>query len=452
MKRIYTLIIAISALILGIVLSHLIFAQSSKKDQLQNQRDEITKKIKETKALIAESEKNQRLTAGQISVLNEQIQYREKMISNIDQEMSSIDETIEHENEQIEDLSNQLGSLKKEYATMIYQAYKNRSSYNQIVFILASSDFYQAYKRFKLMQSLSETRKNQVTLIHDTESRLNEKIAEMMRSKEQVASLKKEQENEKAEINQDKLAQQNKLLSLKKESSKLRDQQKKQESDRKKLSSKIQDIINQELAAERKREQEKANKAAELLKIANASKNKKVETPKISNGSSNTEAKTEKKTETKITKIELAPEVISMNSNFENNKGNLPWPVAHGAITSRFGKHNHPTLNDIVLNNNGLDFTTKVGESVLCVFSGNVTSVFSIPGAGYNIIVTHGTYKTVYSGLAQVNVKVGDKVSTKQTLGTVAMGDEEAVLHFELWAVSSVKGTAQNPESWIKRK
>jgi septal ring factor EnvC (AmiA/AmiB activator) len=452
MKRIYTLIIATSAMILGIALSHLIFAQASKKDQLQNQRDEITKKIKETKALIAESEKNQKLTAGQISVLNEQIQYREKMISNIDQEMSSIDETIEHENEQIADLSNQLESLKKEYATMIYQAYKNRSSYNQIVFILASSDFYQAYKRFKLMQSLSETRKTQVTLIHDTESRLNEKISAMMRSKEQVATLKKEQENEKAEINQDKLAQQNKLLSLKKESSKLREQQKKQEGDRKKLSSKIQDIINQELAAERKREQEKANKAAELVKIANANKNKKVETPKISNGAGNTEAKTEKKTEAKITKIELAPEVVSMNSNFENNKGNLPWPVAHGAITSRFGKHNHPTLNDIVLNNNGLDFTTKVGEPVICVFSGNVTSVFSIPGAGYNIIVTHGTYKTVYSGLAQVNVKVGDKVSTKQTLGTVAMGDEEAVLHFELWAVSSVKGTAQNPESWIKRK
>ena len=452
MKRFYTLVIASSALIIGIVLSHLLFAQSSKKDQLQNQRDEITKKIKETKALIAESEKNQKLTSGQIAVLNEQIQYREKMINNIDQEMVAMDQTIDHENEQIKDLTAQVASLKKEYATMIYQAYKNRSSYNQVVFLLASSDFYQAYKRFKLMQSLSETRKNQVTLIHDTEARLSEKVQEMMKSKEQVASLKKEQESVKAEINQDKLAQQNKLITLKKESSKLRDQQKKQEGDRKKLSAKIQEVINQELAAERKREQEKANKAAELLRIANANKTAKVETPKKTNNASTTEAKTEKKTETKTTKIELAPEVVSMNSNFENNKGNLPWPVAHGAITSRFGKHNHPTLNDIVLNNNGLDFTTKVGEPVLCVFSGNVTSVFSIPGAGYNIIVTHGTYKTVYSGLGQVNVKVGDKVTTKQNLGTVAMGDEEAVLHFELWAVSSVKGTAQNPESWIKRK
>jgi septal ring factor EnvC (AmiA/AmiB activator) len=245
----------------------------------------------------------------------------------------------------------------------------------------------------------------------------------------------------KAEIDQDRLEQQNKLISLKKESSKLRTQQKKQEADRKKLSAKIQEVINQELAAERKREQEKANAAKKLLATTTAKKS--AETPKIT---------TNTKTETKTTKIELAPEVVNMNSNFENNKGNLPWPVAHGAITSRFGKHNHPSLDDIVLNNNGLDFTTKEGESVLCVFSGNVTSVFSIPGAGYNIIVTHGTYKTVYSGLAQVNVKVGDKVSLKQTLGSVGIIDDEAVLHFELWSVNSIKGTAQNPESWIKKK
>jgi murein DD-endopeptidase MepM/ murein hydrolase activator NlpD len=175
---------------------------------------------------------------------------------------------------------------------------------------------------------------------------------------------------------------------------------------------------------------------------------KKTETPK----SESPKAPLATKTESKTTAITLAPEVVALNSNFETNKGNLPWPVAQGTITSRFGKHNHPSLNDIVLNNNGVDFTTKQGENVLCVFGGKVTSVFSIPGAGYNIIVTHGTYKTVYSGLAQVSVKVGDKVNSKQSMGNVGMTDDEAVLHFELWSVNSTKGTAQNPESWIKRR
>ena len=441
MRKLILITFAAFSLLLGMMLSNLIFSQTSKKEQLQSQRDEISRKIKETKALIAESEKNQKLTANQISVLNEQISYRQNMIESIDNEMASLDVHIRHDGQQIKDLENQLSSLKNEYAKMIYQAYRNRSSYNQMVFILASTDFYQAYKRYKLMQSLSDTRKKQISIIKDTEIQLQDKIGTMLKSRDEVASLKQEQESVKAEIDQDRLEQQNKLISLKKESSKLRTQQKKQEADRKKLSAKIQEVINQELAAERKREQEKANAAKKLLATTTAKK--PAETPKIT---------TNTKTETKTTKIELAPEVVNMNSNFENNKGNLPWPVAHGAITSRFGKHNHPSLDDIVLNNNGLDFTTKEGESVLCVFSGNVTSVFSIPGAGYNIIVTHGTYKTVYSGLAQVNVKVGDKVSLKQTLGSVGIIDDEAVLHFELWSVNSIKGTAQNPESWIKKK
>ena len=441
MRKLILITFAAFSLLLGMMLSNLIFSQTSKKEQLQSQRDEISRKIKETKALIAESEKNQKLTANQISVLNEQISYRQNMIESIDNEMASLDVNIRHDGQQIKDLENQLSSLKNEYAKMIYQAYRNRSSYNQMVFILASTDFYQAYKRYKLMQSLSDTRKKQISIIKDTEIQLQDKIGTMLKSRDEVASLKQEQESVKAEIDQDRLEQQNKLITLKKESSKLRTQQKKQEADRKKLSAKIQEVINQELAAERKREQEKANAAKKLLATTTAKK--PAETPKIT---------TNTKTETKTTKIELAPEVVNMNSNFENNKGNLPWPVAHGAITSRFGKHNHPSLDDIVLNNNGLDFTTKEGESVLCVFSGNVTSVFSIPGAGYNIIVTHGTYKTVYSGLAQVNVKVGDKVSLKQTLGSVGIIDDEAVLHFELWSVNSIKGTAQNPESWIKKK
>jgi septal ring factor EnvC (AmiA/AmiB activator) len=349
--------------------------------------------------------------------------------------------TIQQEQNQIVQLEFQVESLKSEYAKMVYQAYKNRNTYNSIVFILSADDFYQAYKRYKIMQALSEGRQKQVEIIQETEQTLKDKINELKYSRHEALALKKEQEVVKTEIDQDRQSQQDKLGKLKKEEGKLRAQQKKLDGDRKKLNSKIQDIINRELAAERKKEEEK-------IKKLTAVNTPKTETPK----GESPKAPLATKTETKSTAITLAPEVIALNSNFETNKGNLPWPVAQGTITSRFGKHNHPSLDDIVLNNNGVDFTTKQGENVLCVFGGKVTSVFSIPGAGYNIIVTHGTYKTVYSGLAQVSVKVGDKVNSKQSLGNVGMTDDEAVLHFELWSVNSTKGTAQNPESWIKRR
>lgn len=447
MRKWITWILAATAIFSGMFISQWVLGQN-KKEALRSQRDELSAKIKETKAMIADSEKKQKLTAGQIAILNEQIRYRENMIENINGELGQLDLNIQSEQSQIQLLEFQLQSLKDEYAKMVYQAYKNRSSYNSIVFILSADDFYQAYKRYKIMQALSDGRRKQVEIIKETETNLQSSIADLKISRTQVASLRNEQEQVKAEIDQDKQAQQDKLTKLKKEESKLRTQQKKQETDRKKLVSKIQDIINKELAEERKREEQERIKALAAIEKAKPDKStnpspKVGETPKVA--ASN-------KAENKTTKIELAPEVVSLNANFENNKGNLPWPVSHGAITSHFGKHAHPSLEDITLNNNGVDFTTKQGEPVLSVFGGKVTSVFSIPGAGYNIIVTHGTYKTVYSGLAQVNVKVGDKVSAKHNLGTVGMTDDEAVLHFELWAVSSTKGAAQNPESWMRKR
>jgi murein DD-endopeptidase MepM/ murein hydrolase activator NlpD len=100
----------------------------------------------------------------------------------------------------------------------------------------------------------------------------------------------------------------------------------------------------------------------------------------------------------KTTAIALAPETVLLNKDFEKNKGALPWPVSAGVITSHFGKHAHPSLAQVTVNNNGVDFTTDKNASALAVFSGKVTSIFSIPGAGQNVIVTHGSYKTVYSG------------------------------------------------------
>jgi murein DD-endopeptidase MepM/ murein hydrolase activator NlpD len=150
--------------------------------------------------------------------------------------------------------------------------------------------------------------------------------------------------------------------------------------------------------------------------------------------------------------VALAPETVLVNKDFEKNKGALPWPVSAGVITSHFGKHAHPSLAQVVVNNNGVDFTTEKGANALAIFGGKVTSIFNIPGAGQNVIVTHGSYKTVYSGLETVVVKIGDAVSTKQKLGTVMYDGEDYTLHFEVWKVGAEAGAAQNPELWIKKR
>jgi len=388
----------------------------TKKEDLQKQRDKLNEQISLTKKLIREAETKQKLTAGQLAVLQEQIRYREALIATISLEIRTIDREIQSREATVNRLKEDLEHMRREYAMMITSAYKNRSGYDKLMYVFASDNFNQAYKRFKITQRYAEKRKQQVAAMERTQAQLSEAIRALQKDRESKQVLASAKEKEKTSINQDRKQQEVRLNSLKLEEKQLREQQKKQEADRKKLTARIEEIIRAEIEAERK-------KAA----AAGA-------------------------TPTSSGKFELAPEVKLMNADFEKNKGALPWPVGSGVVGSRFGRQPHSSLAGIEIDNKGIDFITEKDGRVKSVFNGVVTSVFTIPGAGQNIIVTHGSYKTVYSGMNEVFVKVGDDVSAQEVIGTVLFNGEDSILHFEVWKVTAVSGAAQNPELWIKRR
>jgi len=437
------LILASTSLVLFAACS--IFAvrsfSQSKKEDLQKQRDEINEKIALTKKLIRESESSQKVTSSQLAILNEQLSYREQLLNNINSDIRGIDNEIGNKESNVTRLNSDLDFLKEEYGQMIFQAYKNKSSYAKLMFIFAAEDFNQAYKRLKLTQHYATARKKHVDEIESVKTAISQNISSLQQDKTLKERLAYAKEQEKNEIAQNKTAQQSKLSSLKSEEKKLRDQQKKQEGDRKKLSAKIEEIIQKEIAEARRKEQEK--EAAEAKARAAANPNAEVKPKTDASGN---------KPKTSAPAISAAPEVLALNADFEKNKGTLPWPVSAGVITQRFGKHPHSSIAGVEVNSNGVDFVTDKENTVLAVFAGTVSSIFAIPGAGQNIIVTHGSYKTVYSGLNNVTVSVGDRVSLKQKLGTVLYDGEEYTLHFEIWKVNTETGVAQNPELWIKKR
>lgn len=437
------LILASTSLVLFAACS--IFAvrsfSQSKKEDLQKQRDEINEKIALTKKLIRESESSQKVTSSQLAILNEQLSYREQLLNNINSDIRGIDNEIGNKESNVTRLNSDLDFLKEEYGQMIFQSYKNKSSYAKLMFIFAAEDFNQAYKRLKLTQHYATARKKHVDEIESVKTAISQNISSLQQDKTLKERLASAKEQEKNEIAQNKTAQQSKLSSLKSEEKKLRDQQKKQEGDRKKLSAKIEEIIQKEIAEARRKEQEK--EAAEAKARAAANPNAEVKPKTDASGN---------KPKTSAPAISAAPEVLALNADFEKNKGTLPWPVSAGVITQRFGKHPHSSIAGVEVNSNGVDFVTDKENTVLAVFAGTVSSIFAIPGAGQNIIVTHGSYKTVYSGLNNVTVSVGDKASLKQKLGTVLYDGEEYTLHFEIWKVNTETGVAQNPELWIKKR
>jgi murein DD-endopeptidase MepM/ murein hydrolase activator NlpD len=116
-----------------------------------------------------------------------------------------------------------------------------------------------------------------------------------------------------------------------------------------------------------------------------------------------------------------------------------------------FGRNAHPTLPDVFTNNNGVDYACSKGANVRAIFEGEVTSVFSITGAGKVVIIKHGNYRSVYSNLKETYVSIGSKVSTKQAIGSLMIDGNVSVCHFEIHQIVNGVPKCLNPQLWVGR-
>lgn len=383
-----------------------------KKTQLQNRKAKIEQDISYTNKLLSETKKNKQASLNQVVLLNKKISKRQELINAINGEISGLDMRIQQTNDTIEELTNNIKKLKDEYARMIYSAQKNRSSYTRLMFIFSAKNFNQAYQRLKYFQQYSSYRKNQVRVIKETQILLAGKISLLQKQKTDKQSLKSSEEGEKQKLAREKSEQDKTVRQLTQKERQLLKKLREDERSAKKLEQSIQRLIAEEL--------KKAREAA-------------------------------KKTGTKPTAANvfgLTPSEIKLSSSFAGNKGKLPWPTERGVISATFGEHPHPVLKGIKTKNNGIDITTSAGSSARAIFDGEVTSTIKLPNYNNVIIIRHGEFLTVYSNLSQISVKKGDKVSTKQRIGSIETDENgKTTIHFELW-----KGKVlQNPEAWILR-
>jgi septal ring factor EnvC (AmiA/AmiB activator) len=384
-------------------------AQKQTKKELEKKKQQLQKEIESTNQLLSETKKNKKLSLNQLVMLNKKIAAREELIATINREIGILNRQIKENNSAIDGLQNDLTKLKAEYAKMIYYAYKNQDSYSRLMFIFASNDFEQAYMRLKYLQQYSNYRHKQAEKILNTKIALNQKVQELQTKKSDQRVLLGSEISEKQNLTSEKVEKEQVFSGLQQEESKLKKDLEKKKKDAQKLQQAIQHVIEQELAK--------------------------------------AQAQAAKEHKAKPQHLVLTPESQQLSNSFQNNKSKLPWPVAKGVISERFGVHPHPLMKDIDINNNGVDITTNSGAVARAVFDGEVKAVVNMPGAGQFVLLRHGEFLTIYSNLKDVYVKVGDKVNTKQSIGSVLLDEDDSktVMHFEVW-----KGqTKLDPEDWL---
>jgi septal ring factor EnvC (AmiA/AmiB activator) len=385
-------------ILIGILISSGSILHAQTKEELERKKQKTEEDIRLTNQLLKQTEKTKSAGLNKLLIIKKRISLREKLISEITQQINLLDNEIEENTKKISTLEKDLKQLKEEYAKMIYFAYKNRNNYDRLMFILASEDFNQAYRRMKYFQQYSKYRKKQAEKIVVTQKNLQYETEQLKEQKASKISLLSSKEREKAHLSSEKIKE------------------------------------NREISRLQRKEQELKNKIRENQRVMKQLENAIAEL--IAR-----EAKENKTFKTLTAEEEL------ISQKFKSNRGKLLWPIDNGVIIREFGEHPHPVIKGVKIKNDGIDIGTNKDAKVKAVFEGEVKNVIAVPGANMAVIIRHGHYLTLYSNLVNVRVKPGDKIQKGHHLGDVYYNknEEGSVLHLRVYEETKV----QNPKNWL---
>ncbi len=408
-------------------LSNFVAGQSTK-TKLNDEKKRIEKEIKEQKRLLDITKKNKTASLHEIQLIINQIQKQEKLILVINDEILSLDHEIEENTKELDLLKRKLDVLIEEYRKAVYIAYKYRNVMNKTGFILSSESLTQAARRVNYLQEYSRLLNQQLMSILQTEEDIKRKDTLLRQNKAEKTQLFQDRNMEKQNLSKQQAEKNQIVTNLKKRETQLNNEIVKKANRQKQIDAAIKKIIEEEIAA-------RAKRAAAAKKTTTTTTTTRTT---MASGA----------TTTKTTTITMTPEEANLASDFESNKGKLPWPVEKGTIITNFGTYSHPEVSSVMITNNGINILTDKNAPVRAVFNGVVSRVLDMDGSKV-VLIRHGNYITVYSNLSTVNVRQDEKITTKQVIGYVKGDGSNAnsELHFEICK----DRTFLNPSLWIKR-
>ncbi|MDA0898669.1 MAG: peptidoglycan DD-metalloendopeptidase family protein [Bacteroidetes bacterium] len=424
--------------------------QAQTKEELQRQKVLLQDQIDLASELLLKTKSTKETSLSELQTLNQKIEARNKLIRTMDRQIRSIDREVANKAKEIEALEARVDSLKSDYADLIKLAQRQQKPRDQILFILSSSSFAQAAKRMQYFKDMAAYREQQVQQIAITQETLAREREALIAKKVEKVQVQTAQEGEKIALQADAQIQEATVQNLQSKESTLKKDIDKKQREAQQLEQQIKRIIAEEMrkAKERAERSGLENEAKELGLISGKD---------FSTRTSNKALKQliDKAREAKGMDVRddgpsfaMTPEARALANNFASNKGALPWPVERGIITGKFGKHPHPIVKGVIVDNPHMEITTEENAIVRSVFEGEVSSVVPIPGANVMVLVRHGNYFTVYSNLINVKVKAGDIVSLKEPIGT-AFTDEEGktMVQLGIWKDADI----QDPNPWLAK-
>ena len=363
--------------------------------ELQAQQKKYAEELETTGKMLKQTKQNEKSTENKLNLIGQDIRTRKKLINSISQEVIALDQEQTRLQGERTRLEAELDSLKQDYAHLVQLTHYADLQQSPLLFLLSAQDFNQLFRRVRYMREFAQYRQEQVARIEGVKADIQIQSELIQDNRKEKDSALKTQQRERDQLAANEKKQKTMLKNLK--------------------------AKEKELIAKQRQQQKKIDELNKQIERAIA---KQVDR-----------------------KQQLTKEQELIAGGFAANKGRLPWPVAKGFISGHYGKHQHPVYENVTINNKGVYIQTPAGSDARAVYEGEVTTCM-VMGSTYAIIIQHGNYRTVYTGIQSPSVKPGDKVQAKQTIGRIASNpddDNKTELQFQVWQDRELK----NPELWL---
>lgn len=433
----------------------MVFSQSNKIKDLENQRKLTLRDIENTTLLLNETKKNTSTLLNRISLLAAQISSRQQLIALLNSEMAAIAEQEAATEKEIALLTASLQGQQKSYARAIESMVLRKHTGNKLLFVLSGKSLAESFRRMKYLKDYSEWRSNQIDEIKEKQKTLQEKKAFIEKTRAEKKILLGNREKEQNNLKQEEETHQQEVSEATQKQKELQANLQLKQRQANNLNSQIEKLIAQEVARQEQEAKRLAEEAArrERMKREAAEKVKEKNT-KPTKKSKNTKGSNNTKTSSPTQNVAVATptvtgENVKLSSNFASNKGRLPMPVTGSyTIVGRFGMQQHNRWK-VTTNNNGIDIQARAGAQSRAVYAGEVSRIVAFPGFNNCIIIRHGGYYSFYGNIQQIFVKQGQKIAAGESIGTIYTDPDtgKSLLHFQLW-----QGTNKlNPEPWLQK-
>ena len=465
---------------------------------LQKQRSQIQQKIKQQEKALRANQADVKKRLQNLMVINTEIGERQKNINNIQKDITHIESNMDILKAQLETLEKQLAERKARYIKSMSFVTRQHTFQDRLMFILSAHDFSQMYRRMRFVREYAAYQRVQGEAVKAKQAQVDEKHRQLVTVRGHKSNLLAKGEQERKVLEGRQTEQQNVVASLQKQQKTIQQVIAQQRKKDEQLNAEIDRQIAIEVEKARKRAAEEARKKAQAEAARKraeelARKKAQAEAEARENARRIAEAKAreqrlkeaaeqasakqraraeqaareaeadreaaERKAEADARRnkkeIESVREDVQemslmtsvdrkLSGSFEANRGRLPMPIT-GAyrVVSHFGQYNVEGLKGVKLDNKGINILGQPGARARSIYDGEVSAVFGFSGSMV-VMVRHGSYISVYCNLSSVSVSRGQKVSTRQALGTVG---RDNILQFQLRHNMS----KLNPESWIGR-